>query len=141
MISPEGDRRIYADTAAELLNMLIPGHHADGHRSRVHHARTIRAHVQTAAVQQIRGPIHQDAIAVLFRGAPHPDFWDHPAPLVLIDVDYHPYRDRHAPLTPDGDVADPATLWWLRTATPEDYLESLHRVGWITVNRHTSTSR
>ena len=69
---------------------------------------------------------------------PRADWWSCPIPLVVVETGYEPFTDipRPASALSDGNAVSP-NLWWIRPIEEEDFLISLHEVGYIAVMTNT----
>ncbi|MET9245946.1 hypothetical protein [Nonomuraea sp. NPDC003709] len=142
MIYADGTYRGYADDAAELTGMLIPGYASlatDGERAaaRVGLAMDVQVRVQA---QLAAGP-QLDACdeaerAILLGGRhepPAPSRWAAPVPLVLVSAFYEPAGALPRP-------SGPAELQvWLDPADDWTLLTSLHTAGVIVVGARDDT--
>lgn len=129
-------RRVYADTADDLLTVIIRGYPAAGAelaheqlQARIKHAAAVKpqltAHLLADATSAGDGVLGDaDVLRTLSASAWHPVTleadWTHPVALVLLDVAYQPFTDRPAPC---GNIV------WLRPSGAEPYLRSLAATG------------
>lgn len=136
MICDGGWTRFYTDSLSELLGYLIPGYTSMTEQQK------LEARILNAADYQVRlqaqinafyvsDPAPTDEEWAILSGPRHVqpavDVWTCNHPLVIVDAFYAPYSDAPAPVSGDGDVANPNNIWWLRPATGEfEYLQSLH---------------
>lgn len=146
-INTRAAERVYTTTAAELLDLWLPGYLAASSRTRlearIEHAAATRAQLAATLVEQAESgsaAIDPAARAVLLGSSwEPPDLleWAHPVPLVLLDVFYVPYTSRPAPRSAiDGDVAEPSNLLWLRPSSETAYLRSLATAGVVQLAEH-----
>ena len=141
----EGRRsRAYADTAADLLDCLIPGY-ADmsGEErltARVAHGTGLLAPVQAEVLQSVdQTALSAEEKAVLLAPRYEPITvaeWGSEAPLVLLDAHYAPYSDIAAPHSTLEDVANPRNIVWIRVVDEYDMLLSLAAIGFITLGEN-----
>lgn len=144
MIYDGGAVRAYADTAAPLLECLIPHYQtmspARRLSARISHATRTQVTTQadinhTFGLDQVTP--HEYVVLTRTRSTP-PDesAWTCRVPLVLVDAYYAPLTDLVAPVGSE-DVNDPSNLLWLRPAAGEyEYLESLHVTGHLSLHAH-----
>ena len=150
MVWDGGRRRAWADTPADLLEVLVPGYAGSSDsekvRRRLEHALVAQVAVQSRLVAAdlvalgecdawerafLLGPRHDP---------PAPDVWMCQIPLVLVDAFYRPFSpERLAPLTADGDVREPAGIVWLRPTDEWDYLLSLAAAGFVALGQSLHT--
>lgn len=130
-----GDRRVYADTPAELLDFLIFGYgqlesELDRLTARIRHALGTVVRVQAvlndlyseAAVT----PVEFDALRA--GGGAQVETWDCPVPLVLVESLYAPVTDVARPLPGAGSIL------WLQPEDEFEYLLTLHSLGVVVLN-------
>jgi len=135
-----GDRVTGADTAGELVAVLIPGYEripvAEGHdealwrryESAVATAGELQETLIAAAASRgdfDAGRVDEDTLTALLADKTTPCShveWRHPVPLVLIDTDCEPFTPRPRP---GGRVI------YLRPAQEHDYLASLAEAGLV----------
>ncbi|MGV8847032.1 hypothetical protein [Tessaracoccus sp.] len=138
-------RRVFADTVEDLLNTLSPNYAkqspAGQLASRLHLAVQAQTKVQSwiafDLLPTVTATPNEQAVLLGHRNTPpDPDQWNCPIPLLLVDVYYRPLGELLAPLTPDGDVAEPANVWWIRPTDPFEFLISLHNIGFIALAEH-----
>lgn len=60
------------------------------------------------------------------------DEWSSEVPLILLDINYHPYTDIYRPVSSEGDYAEVKNIIWLRPNSELQLLTSLSRIGYIT---------
>lgn len=137
----------FADTTAELLDVLIPGYDAatDAERDilRIRLAQSVAAQVQAEVLFDVDpatvSPADWDVLNSP-RGISQPraDWWSNPIPLVVVETGYAPYTaiPRPASALADG-LADAPNLWWLRPAEEDEFLSSLHEVGYLQLMQNT----
>ena len=144
MIYDAGAVRAYADTAAPLLECLIPQYQAmsPAHRlhARISHATRTQVTTQ-AAINHTFGldqvTPHEYVVLTRTRSTPPDESrWASRVPLVLVDAYYAPLTELVAPVGSE-DVNEPSNLIWLRPAAGEfEYLESLHVSGHLSLHAH-----
>lgn len=144
MIFDGGKSRAYADTADELLGVLITGYETMSQDqqlvARIEHAvrtqATLQARINAAHDLSQCSP---DELVVL-RGhrntPPEVEVWTCPVPLVLVDVFYKPIGNLPRPSSGIVDVEQPPNLLWLSPTEPYDFLVSLHEAEVIILNEH-----
>lgn len=134
---------VFADTPEELLETYIPGYSEMDEAERVYE-RIRFAQAASAAVQaQIlfeEGVGEKDVTgeewAVLTAprnlAQPRADWWTCEVPLVVVETAYEPYTTvpRPASALADGKGAAP-NLLWVRPGEEEDFLVSLHEIGYL----------
>lgn len=147
MLCHSDQTRAYADTADELLAVLMGPAYADLRnddarlQARISWATSLLAPMQAAVYTSVDSTVRDDLPdadrATLLQPRHVPvvvDEWSSPVPLVLVDVHYAPYTDIPAPMSTVADVADPPNIVWLRPTDPVEFLLSLDRTGYITLN-------
>lgn len=140
MVCDGGKTRAYADTADELLAVLLgPTYGAADEPGRLHaridYATRLTARVQavvytsasTATISEadravLLQPRHQSVVV---------DEWSCEVPLVLVDVHYFPHTETPAPRSTIDDTINPVNLIWLRPADSLGFLVSLATAGVI----------
>lgn len=131
----------FADDVEDLLNVLIPGYlamsEADKDFSRIRLAQTVAAQVQAEIIFDVDPSLVSEEewkALTAPRGVSQPraDWWTCEIPLVVVETGYEPYTNvpRPASAVADGRI-DAENLWFLRPADEEDFLFSLHEVGYI----------
>jgi hypothetical protein len=136
--------RAYADTAAELLDCLIPGYEtmsADERlTARVAYGTGLLAPLQAEVLQDVdQTALSEDERAVLLAPRYEPIAvaeWASEAPLVLLDVHYAPHSDVPAPHSTLEDVANPRNLVWVRVVDEYEMLLSLANIGFIALGEN-----
>lgn len=140
----------FADSIEELLDMLLPGYlNADDAARdlmRIQLAQSVAGQIQAEILFDVdRADVsdHDWAILNAPRQLPQPDagWWSNEIPLVVVETAYAPYTavPRPASAIADG-LADAPNLWWIRPAEDEDFLISLHEVGYVRLLMNTITS-
>ena len=145
MIFDSGRSRAYADTAADLVDVLVPGYAAlDAEAkiaARVRYVTDMLASVQAAVLNaHDQSDLTPEERAILLQPRFEPvvvDEWSSEVPLVLADVHYAPYSDLTPPMSTLDDVADPRNLIWLRAGEEFALLTSLARIGYISLGENT----
>ncbi|TDD13157.1 hypothetical protein [Nonomuraea diastatica] len=138
IIYDAGRWRLYADSPAEILGVLLPGYQQeDPHRQE---QRRIRAAVDVQVALQAQLNVDSGALAqctaeqrAILLGdrdqPPSPATWTAPVPLVLVTTFY----------APGGALTRPAgtddAMVWLDPSTEWSLLESLAAAGWIGLAR------
>lgn len=139
MIFNGGGSRAYADTAVELIDVLIPGYEALDTNARVQarvtYGTALLPRVQATVLQDVdQEAIPEAEKSVLLQPrfeAVVVDEWASEVPLVLLDVHYAPHSEIPAPRSALEDVASPRNLIWVRVIEDYDMLLSLHDIGLI----------
>ncbi len=142
LVMPDGEDYLYADTYDDMLVNLIPGYLAtDDLEERA--LMRMRLGTQVAVVKQAEILADLDPAMITDEDwqvltAPKagsqvtsPEWWNSPIPLIVVETSYVPYTDIPRPASGlnDGIVAE--NLWWIRPAEQEDFLLSLHEVGFV----------
>lgn len=139
----------FADTYAELLEVLIPNYtHMDEDEqilSRIRLATSAAVRIQTEVLLTPEyeelidaGLVSQEELSVLNTPraiqSPRADWWKCKIPLVVVETDYEPFTEtpRPASALSDGTAVSP-NLFWIRPVEEEDFLISMNEVGYITV--------
>lgn len=142
MIHNGGGYRAFADTGAELVDVLIPGYAAlqseQGRReARIDYAARVQVAVQAAIVStgDIAGCSDTEVRTLLAPRdtPPAPATWAAPVPLVLVSSFYTPTG-----FAPRPRVVPPAEILWLDPEDDYALLRSLHSVGAIDFAEHTT---
>lgn len=137
MVISGGWERVYDDTAADLMNYLIPGYttltEQERITARVRHAVDTQVRLQAIINSNVDGQTTEQE-HVLLHGPRHiqPTIseWSNAIPIVLIDTFYHPYTETPKPL----EVSD-GEIWWLIAGEGDfEYLRSLHDLAVIDLN-------
>jgi len=133
------DSIAFADTYAELLDVLIPGY-AD-----LSSKEQLRARIEMAALRAVwvqaqvwsentepLTPAQEEALAAPRLGSNAPTgHWTAPVPLVVLSVAYEPYTDIPAPTHEPHEDPAQEKVWMLHPTTDLELLTSLHEVGVI----------
>lgn len=130
----------FADSYAELIFALIPGYQEmdedEKAYQRVRLAQGAAAQVQGRILAQVDRNDVSDAdwdVLVAPRGQEQPraDWWTSDVPLVVVETSYEPFTG--VPRPASGLHADDAetNLWWVRPGEEDDFLVSLHEIGYI----------
>ncbi len=129
-----GKLRAWAHTSDELLDLLIDGYSAlDGPEAklsvRIDLAATVIAGLQATLLADAGDPLPADLLDQVSDPLAAVDVaaWDHPAPLVIIDVAYQPYTPRPRPIAGAGRVLT------FETYEEEGFLRSLASAGHISL--------
>lgn len=139
----------FAESHVELLDVLIPGYldfdDAERDYQRIRLAQSVAAQVQAEIIAEVSPDDVTDtewAALTAPRGVSQPraDWWTSPVPLVVVETGYEPFTSIPRPasgLPVDDENRD--NLWFIRPAEEEDFLVSLHEVGYLRMmeNRHT----
>lgn len=131
----------FADTYTELLDVLSPGYAAlndevDVLTARIRLGVTAAVWAQTMILAEADGEaVSESDYATLVAPKAGPavraDWWSCPIPLVVVDGLYQPHTDVPRPASALGDYKQTENLWWIRPQEEEDFLFSLHEVGYI----------
>lgn len=131
----------FADTYGELLDVLIPGYadltdDVDEATARI--TLGVRAAVVTQAMilssadlTDVSDADYAVLTAPKVAPAVRADLWMCPVPLVVVESLYQPYTEVPRPASGLGDYQDAENLWWIRPGEDEEFLFSLHEVGFI----------
>lgn len=130
----------FADTETELLEALIPNYpHLDETgkaEQRILLAVAAANQVQAAILAETDlTDVTEEELNTLMapRIAPsvQAEWWTCDVPLVVVETAYQPWTDVPRPASGISDTADAPNLLWLRPAEEEEFLTSLHEVGYI----------
>jgi hypothetical protein len=149
---------VFADEQDELLDVLIPGYgemtEEDQAFHRIRLAQNAAAQVQADIIASIQLEPQSDGSFVgktedgaeinisaeqwttlmtpRMLAQPRADWWTCPVPLVVVETAYEPFTTVPRPASGlyDG-LASPDNLWWVRPAEDEDFLISLHEIGYV----------
>lgn len=132
---------LFADEQEELIDGLIPGHNSMSEEDAAYHrirlAQAAAAQVQAEILAEVDPQtVSEEEWKTLTapRGISQPraDWWTCEVPLVVVETGYEPFTDVPRPASGLSDgIADAPNLWWIRPAEEEDFLYSLHEVGYI----------
>ena len=139
MIYEGAASRAYADSAADLIDLLIPGYADMGAEektnARVAYGTGLLAPTQAQVLQHVdQSALSEQERAVLLAPRYEPvtiTEWASEVPVVLLDVHYAPHSDLDAPRSTLEDVADPRNIAWIRVEEEYQMLVSLAQVGYI----------
>ena len=133
--------RAYADTPAELCEVLIEGYGAlpddrARYKARIVSAVTHQVHLQAELNAQGDLETCTDAEREVLLGPRHLQprvaSWEAAIPLILVDVYYEPIGELPRPVaTPATQVGGYPSVVWLSPATEKTYLRSLAQAGVI----------
>lgn len=130
----------FADESMELYDALFSGYSSldeeDRMKLRIHLAAAVAAQVEAEILFDIdEDKISEEDWAVLTapRNLPQPEvgLWSNPAPLVVYETAYAPYTQVPPPASAINGSSDAPNLWMIRNADEDDFLVSLHEVGYI----------
>lgn len=137
----------FADTLPEMLEVLIPGYldldGIDQDVARIRLAQQVAAQVQAEIIAEIdpsQVPETDWATLTAPRGVSQPraDWWTCPIPLVVVETGYEPFTDVPRPASGLSDgLSAPDNLWFIRPSEEEDFLISLHEVGYLLLRENT----
>ena len=142
MIFDRQRSRAYGDTAADLIDALVPGYATLGSdeeriKARVRYATGLLAPLQASVLQQVDqtalSNAEKDVLLKPRFEAVTIDEWASEVPLVLLDVHYSPFSEIDAPVSTLEDVENPRNIIWVRAGEEYDLLMSLSNIGVITV--------
>jgi len=137
----------FADSYVELLGVLIPGYAQMPEEEQIYQ----RIRLAQSAATRVQSEVLMDhdssevtkeewdaLVSPRAITQPRADWWSCPIPLVVVETGYEPFTDipRPASALSDGNAVSP-NLWWIRPIEEEDFLISLHEVGYIAVMTNT----
>ena len=138
---------VFGDSYEELLSVLLPGYvqmdDLDADIARIRLAQVVAAQIQAELLAEVdSSTVSEKEWAILNapRSLKQPDagWWTCETPLVVVETAYVPYTDVPAPVSGLSDGIDDApNLWWIRPTEDEDFLFSLHEVGYIRLMENT----
>jgi len=136
----------FSDSYEELLLALIPGYDDmdDDERAfqRIRLAQGAAAAVQSRVLAQVAeedvSPEEWDVL-IARRESPQPraDWWTSPIPLVIVETSYEPFTDIPRPASGLESPDATTNIWWVRPEEEEDFLISLHEIGFIRLMQAT----
>jgi hypothetical protein len=130
----------FADSYEELLYALIPGYQdmapEEQAYQRIRLAQGAAAQIQGRILAQIERQTVSDAdweVLVAPRGETQPraDWWTNEIPLVVVETSYEPFTDVPRPASGLNSDSDDTNLWWVRPGDEDDFLVSLHEIGYV----------
>ena len=130
----------FADTYDDLLEALIPGYQQlteeQAIESRILLGVSAASQIQAQIVAESDlSSVTEDQYKTLMapRIAPslRADWWTCPIPLVVVETAYQPYTDVPRPTSGISDTEEAPNLLWVRPAEEEEFLRSLHEIGYI----------
>lgn len=143
MIYAGGSWRGYANTADELISLLIDGYEdlpaAERAVARLRYA--VDVHVPVQAALAAAGPMDactpgQRQLLLSPRDVPpEPAVWDAPVPLVLVSVFYAPPGPRPRPRSGTGEIV------WIDPVSDAALLKSLAAAGWLSLAARAGAAR
>lgn len=147
MYLPGNNDVAFADSYPELLDLLIPKYSEMNEEDQMFHriklaqsaATRVQAEVLMAHEQSEVSPEEWEVlVSPRAITQPRADWWKCHIPLVVVETGYEPFTDvpRPASALSDGNAISP-NLWWIRPVEEEDFLISLHEVGYIAVMTNT----
>lgn len=138
---------MFADSIEELLAGLLPGYpdmdEPEQAYQRIRLAQRAAAQVQAEVLAEVDpDSVSADEWRTLTAprtvSQPRADWWTCPVPLVVVETGYEPFTDVPRPASGLADGrADAENLWWVRPAEDEDFLISLHEVGYLRLLANT----
>lgn len=137
----------FADSIEELLDVLLPGYLTadDDARDlmRIRLAQAVAAQVQAEIIFDVdRSQLSDKEWEIINAprqlAQPAVGWWSSEIPLVVVETAYAPYTSVPPPASSIADgLADAPNLWWIRPAEDEDFLISLHEVGYVRLLMNT----
>lgn len=136
----------FADSYSELILALIPGYQEmdEGDKAfhRIRLAQGAAAQVQGRILAQVEQTDVSDAewqVLVAPRGEEQPraDWWTSEVPLVIVETSYEPFTDVPRPASGLESPDASTNIWWVRPEEEEDFLISLHEIGFIRLMQAT----
>lgn len=137
----------FADSEEELLDALIPGYVDLDDTTQAEQ----RILLGVAAANQVQAAILADVdlstlsdsevetlMAPRIAPSVRADWWSSDVPLVVVETAYQPWADVPRPASAISDTADAPNLLWVRPVEPEDFLRSLHEIGYIRLMEATN---
>lgn len=142
LIMPDGEDYLYADTYDDMLENLIPGYFdTEDPTEQAMMRMRLAGQVATIRQAQILADVDSSLItdeewAVLVApklgsSVARADWWESPVPFIAVETAYTPYTDIPRPASGLSDGTNAENLWWIRPGEPEDFLLSLHEVGFV----------
>jgi hypothetical protein len=144
----DGNAKVaFADEQEDIYDVLIPGYLTMEEPEQAY--QRIRLGQMAAAVIQAEiladvdpSEVSEEEWSILTapRGLAQPraDWWTCPVPLVVVETGYEPFTAIPRPASGLSDgIAMAENLWWIRPAEDEDFIISLHEVGFIRLMENT----
>jgi hypothetical protein len=138
----------FSDSHEELLSILLPGYakkdEASKMDARIILGQNVASQVQAEILAELPdGYINDNEFAVLTapRGLRQPEIrvWTSEVPLVAVETSYKPYTNVPRPVSSMSQgTYDADNLWWIRPVEEEDFLVSLHEIGYIRLLENTN---
>jgi hypothetical protein len=138
----------FADSHDELLSVLLPGYTKKDDASqmdgRIILAQNVASQIQAEILAELPdGFVTDNEFAILTapRGLRQPvvRFWSSEVPLVAVETSYTPYTDVPRPSsTLSQGSLDAENLWWIRPVDEEEFLVSLHEIGYVRLLENTN---
>lgn len=131
---------VFADTYEELLTVLIPGYsemdELNADIARIRLAQAVAAQIQAEVLSEVDpSTVSAEDMAILTaprsQKQPEATWWKNEIPLVVVETSYAPYTEVPRPASALSDTVDAPNLWWIRPGEDEDFLYSLHEVGYL----------
>ena len=142
MIFDSREQRAYADSFGDLVAVLIDGYaDFDGTAkadARIPYAHMARLVSQTDFLMSYGGTLNDaDQAAASLPPGEFTGVWQSELPLVLVTSDYAPYTSTPQPSVSVRRGDGFSSLAWIDVSTDEAFIESLHTLAVIVVNRST----
>lgn len=149
MYFQDGGMVAFADNYTDLLHALIPGYQKlnkqDRERERIRLGQGAAAYTQGYILVDVdESTVSPEEWKALIapRGGTQPSitWWESDIPLILVETSYEPFthipRPAAKPSAERSDEDSPA-IWWVRPSDEEDFLTSLHEIGFIRIMTFT----
>jgi|AACY02.3.fsa_nt_gi hypothetical protein len=148
---PGGTDIVFTDTVTNIIDFLIAGYsdlpnEEEAAVARITLADSIARILQSQVLLDVdRASFTDEEWATLNAprvgsAAAQADWWRSNTPLYVVETTYEPYTDIPRPAAAGADTQE-STIRWIRPADEEDFLLSLHEVGFIRLMENTETSR
>lgn len=147
---PGGTDIVFTDGIHEIMDFLIAGYSDLPNEEEAAVARiTLADSVARILQSQVLLDVDRESFAAeewatvnaprIGSAAARADWWRSSTPLYVVETSYHPYTDIPRPAAADAGTQQ-STIRWIRPAEEEDFILSLHEVGFIRVMEATDTS-
>lgn len=114
-----------ADNCSEMLSLLINNYHESSKARQL----TLRNSLAQSVAAMARATL-------LARNSNLIEEAKNEGKIVLVESDYHPYTRVPQPTSPDSSQTD---ILWLRPQNEQEFLKSLHEIGFITFGTSQET--
>ena len=130
----------FADNMIELYDALIPGYSKLSEEEQILALIRLAAAVSAQTQAEILADVDQTQISekdwnilTAPRSLPQPEvaLWANEIPLVTYETAYEPFTSIPKPASALNGTSDAENLWILRNAEEDNFLISLHEVGYI----------